>query len=520
MPYLFEEDQEDLIITWTDQEDVQTQINMQDLSESYSSIRLHNVDYKDNSMLDQLLCRSQYLEFYDSKIHLPSFKGNWGKIQLNDCACTGDFQQCSISYLQISNCSIKLDQLLQLHDSNTLMLYYDQNCCFDLDSNKITNINCKFKSLSIQNQIIDLKYLNGIWDCVYLTNCTYNNELQPNALITNSMYIQQTNVYSLNAFKYLICNQISVQATSENLNSIFKANLKHLNKPEENLFKINNQGKFWFKIHLTNCICDLNSLGEFWDTVCFENCQLMGEFNQCNNLNMNIKINEQSKYEFDFTPLHNIKINLELELENVDMDLSQLKLCAPALIYLKNMRIDLQQMQNIKWNQIIFTNCNLANSDNLNANPILTNKVKLFKVNQQNFNMFQCDKISVSSCEIKALPESKNVNLHTSSLNLTQLSDQIEQLILTNCTYKKFSLLLFPNLIDIQVHSDVKNNNLKMFRNFIKCKTNIRTETSKLQTIFITKYNKSLNKIQQVNQLSKHLDLLNVQIKYILIGNE
>ncbi|CAL6105231.1 Hypothetical_protein [Hexamita inflata] len=448
MPYIFEEDQQDLVITWVDQEGVQAQINMQDLSENYSSIRLYNVDYQDSSILDQLLCRSQYLEFNGSKIHLSSFKGNWGKILFNSCACTGDFQsQCIISYLQIQNCSIQLQQLFYLHDLNTLMLYYDQNCCFDLDSNKITNIVCKFKSLSIQDQRIDLKYLKGIWDCVYLTNCTFNNELQPNGLITNSMFIQQTDVNSLNAFQYLICNQLNVQANSEKDNQIFKANL---NKPkeEENLFKqFNYQQKFGFKIHLKDYVCDLKDMGEFWDTVCFENCQLIGQLSQnqkiqSNQMSMNIKINEQSKYEFDFTPLHNSKMNLEIELENIDMDLSQLKFCTPELLYLKNMRIDLQQMQNIKWNQIIFTNCNLAISDNLNANPIQTNKVKIFKMNQQNFNMFQCDKISVSSCEIKALPESKNVNLHTSLLNLTQLSGQTEQLILTNCTYKKFSLLL------------------------------------------------------------------------------
>ncbi|CAL5971379.1 Hypothetical_protein [Hexamita inflata] len=423
-----------------------TQINIHDLSENYSNIRLRNVIYQDNhSILNQLLCRSRYLEFDDSKIYLSLLSGNWVKILLNNCTCTGKIQQqCIIWDLQIQNCSVQLDQLFQLPELNTLRLYYDKSCRFDLCNCNNINIKSKIKSLSIQDQTINLKNLDGIWDCVYLTNCTYVNELQPNALISNSIFIQQTDINSLNAFQNVKCNQLSVQARSLHNDQIFKANL---NKPEKNLLKQFYQHKFGFKIHLTDYICDLNAISWFWDTVCFENCQLIGEFNQNFNQQskINIKINEQSKYEFDFTPLHNGKINLELELENVDIDLSLLKFCIPELIYLKNMRTDLKQMQNIKWNQIIFSNCLFANSNNLNANPIQTNQVKIFKMNQQNFNIFKCNKISISSCEIKALPESKNVNLHTSLINLTQLSSQTEQLILTNCTYKKFSLLLFPS---------------------------------------------------------------------------
>ncbi|CAL6065370.1 Hypothetical_protein [Hexamita inflata] len=177
-------------------------------------------------------------------------------------------------------------------------------------------------------------------------------------------------------------------------------------------------------IHLINYNCNLNDASGQWNNIILENCFIslqnnstkfkntilfniiLVKLNKIYNNIAHVQMEQQSVQQlvlvqmacfnkiqnnmintFDFNPLQmSSKLTVEID-KDVITDFRSLIQCRPNIVQLYYHNIDLKQLSGT-WNDLLFANCEFANSDNYQINA---KTVKIFDPDIQNFGAFICD---------------------------------------------------------------------------------------------------------------------------------
>ncbi|CAL6069677.1 Hypothetical_protein [Hexamita inflata] len=454
MPYVFKECEESLEVTYNER--INKQSDEQQLScQYYTDITFVDITFDNCQIAKEVISKTRNLYFHNCSVNLAQLQGKWITLKFYKCICVNDFQPlCDISNLIVECSQFRIKQLNSIQLVNLNIYYNQQN---NIDFSQKSKINCSNKSLSLTELTIDLNQFSGQWEKLYICNCAYIGELQINSLNVSSIKIETEDTNHLDMFNNINCETLAIHALSNIQNNIFLF---------ENLFAdCNKERKRDLQITLNNYKCNLNHISGNWSNITFYNCYLFQ--NQSMKLDTQIKvtINQQSKFDFDFKALQGIQ-NLIVEIEDHDMDFSDLVCCKPSNVVLKNLKIDLQQLYGT-WNQLIFSNCKFKNANI--SQQIIAAQIKFIEPDLSDFRSFQSDKVQIINANVNSLSDSKSVSLDSCAIYLQQNSSA-QYLILSKCKLFRFSLIKFPQIINVQCQLDKKQTIGSVFKKYLERK--------------------------------------------------
>ncbi|CAL6103406.1 Hypothetical_protein [Hexamita inflata] len=478
MPFEVATNTSHLEIRWSYESNAQT-IDFLQLKNQYSFICIQgtNNEYFENY---DIISRTQALDISKCTIDVAKIDGNMGIISLNNCICKNNFTtDCRTFRLDIIDSQIKIQQLLNLKieiltvqvSSHLQLDYY--NCC---------NLNCGLNCLTLININIDLQQLNGTWNTIKLDNCIFSGQIDNSKLKVSTLELVVTEQHYANNFEYIdklqcfqfyLANNKTITQQSINL-----ASLQNSNKQKQLLYA-----------YLENTICDLSAISDIWTSIRFTNCTIQCDaHSSCakfSNTNIEITQNEH----------HN---------QNYLLDFKIFQQFKPKELTLKQLSINLEELEG-SWNSLSLQQCSFIN--NKTNGTVRAAKILISHSNQDVYSYFSSDTIIISQCQVNSYPNATKLEIHSSTINITQPNHTIQSLFLFNVKLQRFSILDLRALQSIDLNSIQKSSPLYRTReaiiNFLRYKKKNRNIVKQ-----------RLQRVEYERKLKLPKEILNKQLVY------
>ncbi|CAL6049766.1 Leucine-rich_repeat domain superfamily [Hexamita inflata] len=212
------------------------------------------------------------LILYQCTVDLSQIQGNFGEISLKRCEIKGSLSDGlsaqSISASVYDQEDFKFSQLSQGKFQKINIGLYSTN---DADFSGASKLYGRLGTLSFNYKcFVNLAKLEGYWDCVDLSNCTFSNNIQSNKFGANKLEIYRGTPFNfINQFQNCTVNVLDLAYRSVGDNQFFKFN-------NPNIYSFA-QTKMLF---IQNFQIDLSKLSGSFQKLELRGCTLQGNSTQ------------------------------------------------------------------------------------------------------------------------------------------------------------------------------------------------------------------------------------------------
>ncbi|CAL6065464.1 Hypothetical_protein [Hexamita inflata] len=475
MPFeALQQNGQNLTIKW--QEEVDQEFSIDTLNSRYKMITI--IGQKNNNgqsltllpfSLPLLFNKTINMKIYYCDVILLGVDRTMKSLQLNQCRCFCNPNNLFIDKLQLFD-SI-LNNINPSIRTNTLELQISNAERFDVS--QYDQLQYKNRFLTISCSELDLSTLYGSWDDIFLEICTFKGQLsEKDALQVKNLSIYECDSKCLKQFENVVCDKLDVFCTADDKDDTFNFQLNH--KSTELVSYFNS-----YK-------CDFSNPQGKWNQIQLEKCKIISSdptSTVLQDTKIYVELRDDAVFDSDPQVVKDVKAKLWINAERYNnLDLVHIQQCAPFKLQLFQCTVDLAQMQG-SWNQLKLTECTFINQDSLIQ--IKANSVKLRKTDLKQ-NVFTSNFISVSQNELSE--SSTNLSLNQEVVNIQQNYEHIHTVEIQNCSFKRFSLTHFPNILSIRVKTDsrfetkreIVQKQHQMFQNHLK---NVKMNQKKKQTL-------------------------------------
>ncbi|CAL6005258.1 Hypothetical_protein [Hexamita inflata] len=442
MPFIFEVNENKLLINWTDEILAQT-VQMQDFKDQYYSIIIKGQNYQEFENYE-FLSQSKYLEISGCSVNLSNIKGRIKTFCLDNCKCTNDFtSECQIKSqiqtLSIKDSNVQVQQLRQLKQ----LVYFDvsiQSSEYVFDFINCYMLNCQL-TLTLTDQYFNLSQLNGKWLQFFFTNCIFTGEVD-STLKVHSVSLKiskESNINNIKHLQNLECDKFEVYNSSQNSDHVFDVSTYTDGK------------KKVMEVYLRQCVLDLSSIQGSWDIMKLINCSVVGNLNfKSNTKFIEIQIDDECKMDFGKFCGKNTVKNITLNNhQQYNFDLELIQKCQPKELTLQNYNLDLTKIIG-KWEDLAIISCQFTKysaPNSIQASQIQYNNNQYI----QSLNCFQSTNFNIHRLQYS--PFTTNLTIIQTPVNITEKNQTIQYLSLLDVKYVKFSVINLINLTSM----DFKN---------------------------------------------------------------
>ncbi|CAL6065472.1 Hypothetical_protein [Hexamita inflata] len=437
MPFVISSEDEDRInLKWRDDPSIE-KYNLSTLRQEYSYINIYGAESELTETEYELLKRaSWHISIYTCTVDLSLFTNAFGvDLSLKSCICVNSANQLEIDELVLEYTTVKVSQIQQLK-FNRLRVHLSQD---QFDFWNCSVLTCELHFIQLSNCKIDLSNWNGEWGTIQLLDCEFEGELQIDQLKAQYVILNINYSVDLTPIYNIKTDGIEVHAYSQEEND-----------------KISLQFKQAAKIYaeIVNFTFDLNEVTEKFKQLEFKDCKIAGDPNNYINtlVDTEVTVIESQNPNIDLKALFGIKTKqLNISLQEIEIESINMVQCNANKVQFHNCSLNLNQM-NGKWQNISFLMCNLKTDNNFAINA---SSIDIFDSDLTNFSNFSANSMYLRNVHlVKIFPQAKMLSIDEAIIECLQSNTNIKKLVLNQCTFIKFSISMFPSLVEIQVQDE------------------------------------------------------------------
>ncbi|CAL5971162.1 Hypothetical_protein [Hexamita inflata] len=436
---------------------------------------------------NELLVKGHKLYFSNCLIDLNTFNGQWDLIQLSECILVGQLnEKVNILCLDARYSKISTNQI-NFANINQLKVLVEEQQSFEF----MLQVKSDLKIIQAHSQFdVDVNNWIDQWDIAYFENCTFIGSVLKDSLYIKALEFRDVTQNNFKQFENAITEKFKLCIYNKEVNN------EHFNL----LF---NPIATTFSVIMSNFVVELTETRRKWNNVQFTNCSFIcnDDQPQIDIENLSILIDNNTTLSVDLTALIKVKIKVDTFIVRRNkIDFNQVNLIKPTKFLLYYCELNENDLIGT-WNELVFYNCRFQNS---------RLDIQAEKVTFEQCSIVPCclavKSIHVSRCSICDVIKTESLYLSHTIIIMQKPNNYVNYLSLSNCTFTKFSMLNFKNLISIQTTNSV---NQKIFSKFIQVKKQLNKYQIKIQT----RYGHEIKRKTKKTVLNENLRIMFKKVK-------
>ncbi|CAL6005154.1 Hypothetical_protein [Hexamita inflata] len=358
--------------------------------------------------------------------------------------------------------------------------------------------------LELYDNNIDVNLWSGQWQTIQLVDCTFTGELEEGQLQIDRLTLYINYIVDLTPIKNIKANYIEVHVESEEENDKISLQFKHAAK---------------IYAEITNLAFDLSEVTGQFKQLYFRDCRILGDpKNYMKTLaDTEVTVIESQNPNINLKALFGIKTKqMNITLQFMEIQSINMEHCNPNFVQIYECSLNLNQM-NGKWKRLQFFTCNLQTDNNFTINA---SHIDIIDSDLTNFQNFSANSMRLSYVPlVQIFPQAKMLSINEAQLECQQSNTNIKKLVLNQCTFTKFSISMFPGLVEIEIEGGQYNQLNFQLNQLLKEKNRALKQHKKNARQMEQQLVQHQKKMRR-KQHNKYLDLITKYINNIAISKE